>query len=290
MNAWVLAARPQTLPASMAPVLIGGAFAWRDHVFHAPSFLCALACALCIQIAVNLANDYFDGIKGTDEHRIGPLRITASGMVEPTTVWRAFLVVAGFAALIGTYLVWRGGLPILFIGLLSIFLCYAYTGGPFPLAYLGGAELFVLIFFGPVASAGTYFVQSQSWSGLAALSGLGSAFIAAALLTVNNLRDLEGDARANKRTLAVRLGDTFSRIEYVFCFMASSVIAFQVGYELDLNFLMLLSVLFAFLAAYQGRRFFYLRDAVAFNRQLATTGKLLLVYSITFSVALICPI
>jgi 1,4-dihydroxy-2-naphthoate octaprenyltransferase len=179
--------------------------------------------ALLIQIGTNLANDYFDFRKGSDsEDRVGPVRVTQAGLLAPAEVLRGALVVLGAAAIVGIYLVYIGGFPILLIGLLSLLCAVAYTGGPYPIAYHGLGEVFTLLFFGFIAVGGTYWIHMQdlSWDLLIAGGGVGT--IITAILVVNNLRDIETDARAGKRTLAVRLGRRGTQMEYLgLCLVAA---------------------------------------------------------------------
>jgi len=212
---WLLAARPKTLAAAAAPVLIGAGLAAFHDRFRALPALAALAGALLIQIATNLANDYYDFVRGTDTaERVGPTRVTQAGLIEPAAVKRGMLVVMGVAALVGLYLVAVGGWPILAIGLVSLVCAVAYTGGPFPLAYHGLGDVFVLVFFGLVAVGGTYWVQARALPPDALLAGLGVGALSTAILVANNLRDVATDARAGKRTLAVRIGPTATAVEY----------------------------------------------------------------------------
>jgi 1,4-dihydroxy-2-naphthoate octaprenyltransferase len=213
---WLLAARPRTLPAAAAPVLVGTALAsWRGMARPLPA-LAALAGALLIQVATNLANDYFDFVRGADTaDRIGPTRVTQAGLLPPSTVRRGMLVTLVAALSVGAYLVVVGGWPILVIGIASLACAVLYTGGPFPLAYHGLGEVFVFVFFGLVAVAGTYWVQALSFPAEAWWAGAGAGALSTALLVVNNLRDLETDARAGKRTLAVRLGRRGTALEYL---------------------------------------------------------------------------
>lgn len=213
---WYDAARPKTLWASVAPVAIGSALALADGGFHAGVALACLAGALLIQIGTNFCNDYADFKKGADTaHRIGPVRATQAGLVSPQAMWRATVLVFGLAALVGAYLVVRGGWPLLVIALASIAAGIAYTAGPYALAYLGLGDVFVLVFFGPVAVGGTYYVQTLHWPASATVAGLAPGLISCALLAVNNLRDVEQDRSARKRTLAVRFGAAFVRWEYI---------------------------------------------------------------------------
>jgi 1,4-dihydroxy-2-naphthoate octaprenyltransferase len=213
---WALAARPKTLPAAAAPVVIGmGLAAFRD-AFAAGPAAAAMVGALLIQIATNLANDYYDFVRGGDtEDRVGPVRVTQAGLVEPRSVKRAMLVVLGAAFGVGIYLVYVGGWPIVWIGLASLICAVAYTGGPYPLAYHGLGDLFVFVFFGLVAVAGTVWVQALALWPEALLAGAGVGALSTAILVANNLRDIPTDRLAGKRTMAVRLGVTGSRLEYL---------------------------------------------------------------------------
>lgn len=219
-RAWVLAARPKTLPAAVGPVLVGAGLAAFRDTFRPLPVLAALVGAVLIQIATNLANDYYDFVRGGDtEERVGPVRVTQAGLIEPEAVRRGMLVALAAAALVGVYLVWVGGWPILAVGVASLVCAVAYTAGPLPLAYHGLGDLFVFVFFGLVAVGGTYWVQALElrWELLLAGSAMGA--LNTAILVANNLRDLESDARAGKRTLAVRLGRTGTRVEYVLMLM-----------------------------------------------------------------------
>ena len=190
--------------------------AFGDGGFHAVSALAAIACALLIQVATNYANDLFDFEKGADtEFRHGPVRVTHAGMATPGMMRRAIAAVLVLTVLGGLYLVWRGGWPILVTGLISIAAGLLYTGGPRPLGYMGLGDVLVLVFFGPVAVAGTYYVQTLSVNSTVVLAGLAPGLLSVAMLVVNNLRDTKEDRRAGKKTLAVRFGRGFARFEYV---------------------------------------------------------------------------
>jgi len=202
-----MAARVRTLPASVAPVLVGTALAGYAGVFHALRFVAALVAAVFIQVGTNLSNDYSDARRGADtEDRLGPVRVTAGGLVPPNRVLVATYVSFGIAVLAGTYLVIVAGWQLLLVGAASILAGVLYTGGPRPYGYEGLGELFVFLFFGIVAVAGSYFVQVEhlDWEAFALAVPVG--LIAAGILVVNNFRDIETDRRAGKRTLAVRLG------------------------------------------------------------------------------------
>jgi 1,4-dihydroxy-2-naphthoate octaprenyltransferase len=217
LQAWILAARPRTLTAAAAPVFLGSGLAHGHGGFSLWPALAALVGALLIQIGTNLANDYFDHVRGGDrEDRVGPLRVTQAGLIPPTTVRNAAYLVLGSALALGLYLVWVGGLPILLIGIASLVCAVAYTGGPFPLAYNGLGDLFVFLFFGLAAVGGTYWVQTLAFGPEVLLAGAGMGAFSTAILVVNNLRDMETDARAGKKTLAVWLGHDGTRFEFLF--------------------------------------------------------------------------
>ncbi len=215
-RAWLLAARPKTLPAAIAPVIVGTAVAIAEGGFVFLAALASVAVALLLQIAANFSNDVFDFHRGADTHtRLGPPRVVQQGLIPPRQVMLATGVVIAASMVAGLYLVWRGGWPILVLGLLAILAAVAYTGGPAPLGYLGLGDLFVFAFFGLVAVAGTAYVQTRGLTALAVLAAVPMGCFATAILVVNNLRDIEGDRIANKRTLAVRFGTQGARREYV---------------------------------------------------------------------------
>ena len=215
LGAWVLAIRPRTLPAALAPVAVGCALAHAEDAFRLRPALAAFAGALLLQIAVNLANDYFDYQKGVDTaERLGPVRVTQSGMIAPSVVKGAMIATLAIAGLIGIYLMAVGGWPIALIGAASVAGVLGYSGGPFPLASHGLGDVCVFIFFGPVAVIGTYYVQALTFSASALAMALPPGFLITAILVVNNLRDIQTDRKAGKRTLAVMIGPANTRREY----------------------------------------------------------------------------
>lgn len=212
---WLEAARPKTLPAAAAPVVLGVAIAVYAGLFHALSATLALLAALCIQIATNFHNDVADFEKGADrEDRLGPRRLVASGLIAPRAMRLATYITFGLAVGAGMYLMIRGGWPIVAIGTASVLSGLAYTGGKYSLAWLGIADAFVFVFFGPIAVAGTVYVQGLTWLPAAWWAGLGPGALSVAILLVNNLRDREQDQAAGKRTLVVRLGRRGSQAIY----------------------------------------------------------------------------
>lgn len=214
---WVLASRPKTLVIGISPVLIGTTIAISEGLFNPLLFLFTLLTALCIQIGTNLANDYFDFIKGADtKERKGFTRVTQAGLASPDAVKKAMIAVFAIAFLSGCFLIWEGGMPIAITLALSIALGVLYTGGPYPLAYLGISELFAFAFFGPIAVLGTYYLQMGTLSWQAFLAGVSPGAFSMGILIINNVRDIDEDRAANKKTLAVRLGKTFGKCSYFF--------------------------------------------------------------------------
>lgn len=282
---WIAALRPRTLPASIAPVLIGGAIAAHDQLFHLFSFCVALIASIFIQFGTNLANDYFDFKKGADRaDRVGPVRVTQAGWLSPQTVKWGFIICFAIAFILGIYLVTQGGWPIVAIGLTAILFGVLYTGGPSPLGYSGLADLFVLIYFGPVAVAGTYYVQAQEWSVVSIIAGLAPGLLSVAILTANNLRDIETDKIAGKKTLSVRFGRSFGRWEY---FLAV-IIAHQIPilcYVSEQSMLFLLPQITLPFALFLTMRVFQERDPRSLIKILEQTGQLLLVHALLFAAA-----
>ncbi|KAA3619265.1 MAG: 1,4-dihydroxy-2-naphthoate polyprenyltransferase [Calditrichaeota bacterium] len=284
---WLDASRPKTLWAAIAPVILGSALAAADNSFYWPAAFIALIGAVLIQIGTNFANDYFDFLKGADAGpRLGPTRATQAKQVTPAQMRLAFILVFALAILIGIYLVWRGGWPVVVIGLASIFFGILYTATPYALAYLGIADLFVLIFFGPIAVGGTYYVQTLTITLQVLIAGLAPGFISMAILVVNNLRDIENDRKAGKMTLAVRLGKRFTQIEYIFCLLLACLIpaGLIIFYEAPLA---ILAVFLILPAGFNSIKIvFQPGEGKILNNVLAGTGKLLLFYCLLFSLAL----
>src|SRR5437660_878847 len=226
MRIWLMAARPRTLPAAIAPVLVGTALAGFAHVFHPLRFIAALIGAIFIQVGTNLSNDYSDARRGADtEDRLGPVRVTAGGLVPPRQVLIATYATFGVAVLAGIYLIAVAGWELLLVGAASILAGVLYTGGPRPYGYEGLGEVFVFLFFGIVAVAGSYFVQVKhlNWEAFALAVPVG--LIAAGILVVNNIRDIDADRRAGKRTLAVRLGRARTRVMFAVVVYLAFVLA-----------------------------------------------------------------
>jgi 1,4-dihydroxy-2-naphthoate octaprenyltransferase len=282
MNRWVLGARPRTLPAAVVPVLVGTATAagggihwWRAGV--------AMVVALAIQVATNYANDYADGVRGTDDVRVGPVRLVASRLASPAEVKRASLLAGAVAAVAGLTLVPAVGPEVIVIGAASLAAGYLYTGGPRPYGYAGLGELFVFLFFGVVATVGSSYVQLDRVTLLAVAASVPVGFLATALLVVNNLRDIRTDGAAGKRTLAVRVGEPATRALYgglvVGAFLVVPVLALR-------RPLALLALLAAPLAARPLRLVSGTATARALLPALADTARLALVFGVLLAAGL----
>ena len=283
---WVTAARPKTLPAAVAPVLVGTALAGSEDVFKPLRFVCALIGSIFIQIGTNLANDYSDARRGADtDDRLGPVRVTAGGLVPPRRVLVWTYVAFGIAVLAGTYLIAVAGWELLAVGVASIVAGVLYTGGPKPYGYEGLGELFVFLFFGVVAVVGSYFVQTEDLTGTAFLLSVPVGLLASAILVVNNVRDLETDRRAGKRTLAVRLGRPAARRLFAAMIVLSYAIA--IGLAVGRSPWLLLPLLTVPLAVPLGRTVGSRTDGASLNGALADTGRLLALFSLLLAVGVL---
>lgn len=245
---WAQGARPRTLPASAVPVVVGAAVAGAAGRFIWWRALLALVVALALQVGTNYANDYSDGVKGTDEGRVGPVRLVASKLATPAAVKRAAMVAFAVAGIAGLILALVAAWWLLVVGAACIAAGWFYTGGPRPYGYAGLGEIFVFVFFGLVATVGTAYVQMGRIDGLAVVASLPVGLLAVAMLVVNNLRDIDGDAVAGKRTLAVRLGAPATRIFYTGCLAGALLGAVAVAFDRPFALLALLAAPAAFLA------------------------------------------
>jgi 1,4-dihydroxy-2-naphthoate octaprenyltransferase len=284
---WLSASRLRTLPAAVAPVVVGSAMAGHDHRFNPAAAGLCLAFALLIQIGTNFANDYYDFVNGADTlERLGPRRAVASGLVRPAAMRRAMAGVFGVAFVIGLGLIRWGGPWMLAIGVASILCGIAYTGGPWPLGYHGLGDVFVFIFFGLVAVTTTYFVQAERVSGYAILASVPIGLLAANLLLVNNYRDAESDAAANKRTLVVRFGRRYARVQFAVSLCASFAVplAFKAS---GFSWWCLLPLLAIPMAGVHMHR---LSSGTTLSERvelLGDTGKLLAIYAALFAVGVL---
>lgn len=305
-QAWVMAARPQTLPAGASPVVIGIGLAVHDGVFAPVPALAALIGAVLIQVGTNFANDYFDAVKGADTaDREGFTRVTAGGLIPARRVKLATGAAYGLALVVGVYLVAIGGVPILVVGLSSIIAGILYTGGPYPYGYYGLGDLFVFVYFGVVAVTGTYYVQAAATlprvapfpisippgtvTAGALVASLAAAGLTTAILVVNNVRDIETDAAAGKQTLAVLLGYTLSRVEFVvllgIAYAVPPVLWFEFGYAPTV----LLPIVTVPLAVDLTETMLTRTDGDALNPALERAGQLLALFAVLFAAGLALP-
>jgi len=273
---WIAGARPKTLGAAIAPVIVGTAFAGYDA--EPTNFILALLVALALQIGVNYANDYSDGVRGTDDDRVGPIRLVGSGLAKPEAVKRAAFLSFFVAAFAGLILSARTEWYLLIIGALAIIAAWTYTGGPKPYGYQALGEISVFIFFGLVATLGTYFVQVGSISWPVILAAISMGLLATAILNVNNLRDLERDAKSGKRTLAVRLGAARTRTLYRLTIFLPLILSLVLLSQ-SIYFLLTLIVLPQLLRASR------LVNSTALIELLGKTGQIQISYSLALSLA-----
>jgi 1,4-dihydroxy-2-naphthoate polyprenyltransferase len=290
LHIWLMAARPRTLPAAVAPVLVGTALAATEGTFKGLTFVAAMVGAVFIQIGTNLSNDYSDARRGADtEDRLGPVRVTAGGLVPPRQVLLATYLAFGVAVLAGAYLIATAGWELLLVGAASILAGVLYTGGPRPYGYEGLGEVFVFLFFGVVAVTGSYFAQVEEVSWEALVLAVPVGLLAAAILVVNNVRDLETDRRAGKRTLAVRLGRPRARGLYaamVYGAFLCAPIPWLVGSD-ELSPWLLLPLLALPLAVPIVRTVRNRTDGPSLNGALARTGLLQLVFCVLLSAGIL---
>jgi 1,4-dihydroxy-2-naphthoate octaprenyltransferase len=285
---WLMAARPRTLPAAIAPVLVGTALGMTETDLRVGGFVAALLGAIFIQVGTNLSNDYSDARRGADtEDRLGPVRVTAGGLVPPRQVLIATYVAFGVAVLAGVYLIATAGWELLLVGAASILAGVLYTGGPRPYGYEGLGEVFVFLFFGVVAVAGSYFAQTEELDWEALVLAVPVGLLAAAILVVNNVRDLETDRRAGKRTLAVRLGRERARGLFA-AMVAGAFLSAPLPWLLgSLSPWLLLSWIAAPLAVPLVRVVRTRTDGPSLNRALAGTGRLQLAFCVLLSAGLL---
>jgi 1,4-dihydroxy-2-naphthoate octaprenyltransferase len=289
MRIWLMAARLRTLPAAIAPVLVGTALACDLYdVFRLGAFVAALLGSILIQVGTNLSNDYSDARRGADaEDRLGPVRVTAGGLVPPKQVLMATYVTFGLAALCGVYLVAVSGIELLFVGIASIAAGVLYTGGPRPYGYEGLGEVFVFLFFGIVAVAGSTFAQTETWPWEAFVLAVPVGLLAAAILVVNNVRDMDSDRRSGKRTLAVRLGRERGRSLYGLTVYAAYLVAPLPWLLGPLSAWLMLCWLTLPLAVRVVRMVRRHADGPTLNEALALTGLLQLAFCVLLSAGIL---
>ena len=288
LSAWIMAARPRTLPLSITPVVVGAALAWAvERQVHWPALLAATIASACIQLGTNLHNDAADSRRGGDgPDRVGPPRATASGLLDGGVVSRAACAVFGVAALLGLYLIWVGGWPIFLLGALSILSGWAYTGGPLPIAYTPLGELFVIAFFGVGAVCGSYWLCTGSLGEAAIATGIAVGSLTSAVLMVNNHRDVESDKRVGRRTLAILIGPQVTVWVYAGLMLLPFGLLFVIeptlphGYVWPVFFALPLvaALIYQFAREPNGR---------GFNRILVQTVKIQLLFSLLLSFGLV---
>jgi 1,4-dihydroxy-2-naphthoate octaprenyltransferase len=288
LRLWVVAARPRTLPAAVAPVVVGTALAASEGVFRPLVLVAALVGSVFIQIGTNLSNDYSDARRGADtEDRLGPVRVTSGGLLPPRRVLVGTYVAFGVAAAAGVYLVVAAGWQLLVVGAVSILAGVLYTGGPRPYGYEGLGELFVFLFFGVVAVAGSYFAQTRHLSGEAFALSVPVGLLAAGILLVNNVRDIETDRRAGKRTLAVKLGRERAARLYAAALVAAFLVPVALWLGGAFSAWILLPLAAAPLAVPVTRTVVTRTDGPSLNAALGQTGGLLALVSALLAVGVL---
>lgn len=288
LSQWVAGARLRTLPIVIAPVVIGTAAAVGEtEIFHWFRFLLALGVGLLLQIGVNYSNDYSDGIRGTDDERVGPLRLTGSKLTEPKNVRNAAFACFGLAAVLGLVLVILSqAWPLLLIGVAAIFAAWGYTGGKNPYGYRGWGDVYVFLFFGLVATLGTTFTQSGALTLPALLGAVGTGLIGCALLMANNVRDIPTDTEVGKITLAVRLGEHNARLSYVLMLAVAILLPLLVTSTFPWMWLVLITFLPAVAPSLTMLRQAQLSKLVVVLKQ---TGIVNMVYAVLFAAAILVP-
>ncbi len=287
MHKWIIAIRLKTLPAAISPVLLGSSLSYKYGYFSSLIFFMTLFAAILIQIGTNFANDVYDFEKGTDrDDRLGPVRATQAGLISPKKMKFSMLGTFSIAILVGCYLAWIGGLPIVFIGIASIIAGIAYTGGPYPLGYNGFGELFVFLFFGIIAVPGTYFLQAGTFTYLSIWLGSCMGMLSAAILVVNNIRDIDTDKVTGKKTLAVYFGILFSYIEFIILIIGPYLILLYLMINKNLDS----SIYIVFLSLPIGLKLIIeliTNTGIKLNTVLSSTAKLLFIFSLLCSIGLV---
>lgn len=284
---WIMASRPKTLLAAFVPVIVGSSLAFMQGSFQPIAAFVALLCALLIQIATNFTNDLYDFLKGADnKKRVGPVRVLNAGLVTPEKMKFAIYLTFFLAFVLGLYLVYLTGTIILIVGIVSIIAGLAYTAGPYPLAYNGLGDIFVFIFFGVVGTVGTYYVQVQEISALSFLASIPVGALITNILVVNNYRDIDQDRFAGKNTLAVKLGKTFSRYEYLILMISSFFVPFIFYIFYDISLWIFLPYLTLPLAYKLVIMLFELQGE-QLNSTLELTAKFSALYGILFAIGIV---
>jgi 1,4-dihydroxy-2-naphthoate polyprenyltransferase len=287
IQSWFLAARPKTLLAAVVPVMVGSSLAIYSGFFFLPYSIVALLCSILIQIGTNYTNDLYDYLKGSDtKERKGPIRVLSAGLISVQEMKRGIFIVFLITFLLGLYLVYSAGWVILIIGLISIVAGLAYTAGPFPLAYNGLGDVFVFLFFGIVGTMGTFYLHHQQFTLLSFIISLPVGALITNILIVNNYRDIDEDRAAGKKTLAVILGNTFSKIEFIVLLIISFLVPLSLFFTYDFSYWIFLPyltipiaiILIKMLNEYRGKEL---------NKTLELTAKFSALYGLLFSIGII---
>jgi len=289
---WIHAIRPKTLLASVSPVLIGLSKSYVDNdmgLNRIDIAILTFVCAILIQIGSNIANDLFDFINGADTNeRVGPLRVAQSGLLSSNELTFGIIIVFSISIFIGTYLfIESGSIYIILIGIFSLIMAILYTGGPYPLGYMGLGDVMVLIFFGIVPVQGTYLLQLNSWSGSGIIFGIAIGSLATSILVVNNLRDIHTDMKAGKRTLAVIFGKKFALAEYIFLQLISYFIITWTVYNSVSYYKYPILLISVFMLLYLVKEILTRQDN-ELNKVLSITSMYCFIYSVMISVLLVC--
>lgn len=282
---WLASTRPRTLPAASAPIIMGLALAFYDVRISVLIAVFTLISALLIQIGTNLANDYFDFIKGTDtDKRVGPVRLIQAGMIKKNEMLAAFIITFAIAIFFGVFLVMRGGYPVLIIGFFAVLFGILYTAGPAPLGYIGLGDIFVFIFFGLISVVGTYYLQALRVNYVVFIASIAPGLLSAAILTANNIRDIKTDSQSGKKTLIVRFGYNFGIFEYLFCVIVAHLIPIVLVLITRSHYFSLISVLAIILAIKPVKLILSKSDPKSLIPVLGRTSQMLLIFSVLFSI------
>jgi 1,4-dihydroxy-2-naphthoate octaprenyltransferase len=287
IDSWILASRPKTLLAAVVPVLVGSALAFYEDSFQPVAAIFALMCSVLIQVGTNFTNDLYDFMKGADrKDRYGPHRALASGWLTVNEMKIAVILTFSIAFLLGMYLVYLGGIPILIIGILSILAGLAYTAGPYPLAYNGLGDIFVFLFFGLIGTTGTFYVQTMKVTYLVFWSSIPVGALITNILVVNNYRDTDEDRIAGKKTLAVIFGKRFARYQYIFFMIVSYLIPLVVYFTFKQNIWVFLPLL-TFPISFKLVKMIFTLEGKQLNKTLELTARLSLLYGILFALGIL---
>ncbi len=287
IESWILASRPKTLPAAIAPVLVGTAVAIKDNKFSLIAFLIALICSVLIQVGTNFVNDLYDFLAGSDrDDRLGPRRALASGLISVTEMKFAIFLTFFITFSLGMYLVYLGGFIVFLIGILSIFAGIAYTAGPYPLAYNGLGDIFVFLFFGFVGTVGTYFVQAFQVNAFVFLASVPVGALITNILVVNNYRDIDADKLSGKHTLAVKFGRKFTRYQYLLFMILSYAILPIVYFSFNLSLFIFIPIL-SLPIAIKLIKMIFTFSGTELNNTLALTAKLSAIYGLLFAIGIL---